>query len=145
MSAHQKKYDLVLIGATGYTGQKAAQHISQYGPRNLKWAIAGRSESKLSAVIESLSVKPRALVTEPTRDQGAPRPQIEVVGDFVANPRRLDDLVKQTVLVVAAVGPYHWYGENVVKACATSGVHYVDWCVLSRKTIIWGWFLLIPN
>lgn len=49
-----RQYDLVLFGATGYTGRLCAEHITLNLPTNLKWAVSGRSLSKLSAVIEEL-------------------------------------------------------------------------------------------
>lgn len=49
-----RDYDLVLIGATGYTGALTAEHIAQYLPTNLRWAIAGRSSTKLSGLAARL-------------------------------------------------------------------------------------------
>lgn len=49
-----RDYDLVLIGATGYTGALTAEHIAQYLPTNLRWAIAGRSSTKLSRLAARL-------------------------------------------------------------------------------------------
>lgn len=55
MSLRQpKEYDLIVLGATGYTGKLCAEHITTSLPTNLKWAVAGRSESKLSSLMESL-------------------------------------------------------------------------------------------
>lgn len=49
-----KAYDLIVFGATGYTGKLCAEYISTSLPTNLKWAIAGRSEKKLSALKDHL-------------------------------------------------------------------------------------------
>lgn len=49
-----KEYDLVLLGATGYTGKYCAEYISTSLPTNLKWAVAGRSEKKLLALMDEL-------------------------------------------------------------------------------------------
>ena len=49
MSARQ--YDLVVFGATGYTGKLTAEHIAKFLPTDLKWAVAGRSQDKLEAVV----------------------------------------------------------------------------------------------
>ena len=51
-----KKYDLVVLGATGYTGKFCAEYITTNLPINVKWAIAGRSEQKLSKVLQELKV-----------------------------------------------------------------------------------------
>ena len=50
----KKKYDLVLLGATGYTGKLCAEHISTHLPTGLKWAISGRSEHKLLDLLINL-------------------------------------------------------------------------------------------
>lgn len=54
MATLEREYDIVLFGATGFTGQYTAEHIVQHFPTDLKWAIAGRSQSKLEGVAESL-------------------------------------------------------------------------------------------
>ena len=55
MSNRQSRvYDLVVLGATGYTGKLCAEYISTSLPTNLKWAIAGRSETKLLAIKDGL-------------------------------------------------------------------------------------------
>jgi short subunit dehydrogenase-like uncharacterized protein len=54
MSAESRQYDLVLYGATGYTGKYTAEYLQQYGPTDLKWAIAGRNATKLEGVAKEL-------------------------------------------------------------------------------------------
>jgi hypothetical protein len=49
-----REYELVLLGATGYTGKLCAEHITLKLPTNLKWAVGGRSSTKLSAMVEEL-------------------------------------------------------------------------------------------
>jgi short subunit dehydrogenase-like uncharacterized protein len=49
-----REYDIVLVGATGYTGNLTAHHIAQNLPTNLKWAIAGRSSAKLDVLAAEL-------------------------------------------------------------------------------------------
>ena len=57
MSDHPPKaYDIIVFGATGYTGKLCAEYISTSLPTNLKWAIAGRSEKKLLAAIAELGL-----------------------------------------------------------------------------------------
>lgn len=51
---NDRKYDIILVGATGYTGKLTAHHIARNLPTNLKWAIAGRSSTKLDALAEEL-------------------------------------------------------------------------------------------
>jgi short subunit dehydrogenase-like uncharacterized protein len=49
-----RDYDIVLLGATGYTGALTAKHIAEHLPTNLRWVIAGRSQSKLESLLEEL-------------------------------------------------------------------------------------------
>lgn len=49
-----REYDLVLLGATGHTGKLCAEYITTSLPTDLKWAVAGRSSPKLSALIDDL-------------------------------------------------------------------------------------------
>ncbi|KZF21533.1 hypothetical protein L228DRAFT_283684 [Xylona heveae TC161] len=113
IASQDRVYELVLFGATGYTGQKCAEHITTHLPSNLKWAIAGRSASKLEALASRLStlnpdrVQPDIQVTELKRED-------------------LDSLARKTKLVINTVGPYHIYGTPVVEACAINGTHYLD-------------------
>lgn len=45
-----RRYDLVVFGATGYTGKLTAEHVTKSLPTDLRWALAGRTASKLEAV-----------------------------------------------------------------------------------------------
>ncbi|KAL9129068.1 MAG: hypothetical protein Q9217_002375 [Psora testacea] len=108
-----KTYDLIVFGATGYTGKLTAEHISAHLPTDLKWAIAGRSESKLSGIASELKT------LNPDRIQ----PAIEVAALV---PAELDTMVKKTKVLINTVGPYHLYSTPVVEACAKNGTHYLD-------------------
>ncbi|KAK5990181.1 Putative trans-acting enoyl reductase [Cladobotryum mycophilum] len=111
---HGRQYDLVLFGATGYSGKMAAEYITSNFPTNLKWAIAGRSETKLQAVIDECKV------LNPDRSP----PVIEILD--ASDEEKLTDLVKKSFAIITTVGPYCLYGEPVVKSCAESGTHYLD-------------------
>lgn len=50
MSSGEREYELVIFGATGYTGKLTAEHVATHLPTDLRWALAGRSGSKLEAV-----------------------------------------------------------------------------------------------
>ncbi|PNY29899.1 Ankyrin repeat domain-containing protein 50 [Tolypocladium capitatum] len=119
LKQHSRQYDLVVLGATGnppsgYTGQFVAEHVTTHLPINLKWAVAGRSESKLQAVIDEC----RRL--NPDRSQ----PSIEIAD--VNDDGQLHALAEKAFVVITTVGPYYLYGERVFKACAESGTHYLD-------------------
>ncbi|KAI1376219.1 Saccharopine dehydrogenase-domain-containing protein [Hypoxylon crocopeplum] len=110
---HDRQYDLVLLGATGYTGAMTAEQITAHLPTDLKWAVAGRSADKLKNVTEEC--KP----INPDRTQ----PDIMVVD---LNDTGLRALAKKTFILITTVGPYERYGEHAVKACAGEGTHYID-------------------
>ncbi|KAK4973277.1 hypothetical protein LTR66_011207, partial [Elasticomyces elasticus] len=108
-----REYEIVLFGATGYTGKYTAEHITTNLPTDLKWAVAGRSHQKLQSLVEEL--KP----LNPDRLQ----PAIEVAQLETAD---LYALARKTQLLISTVGPYYKYGTAVVDACANCGTHYLD-------------------
>lgn len=101
--------DLVVFGATGFTGRQAAHVIASMAAPGLRWAIAGRREAALADVAASLP---------------APAPEI-IVADTSA-PETIDAMVRRARVVLTTVGPYARYGEPVIAACATHGADYVD-------------------
>lgn len=109
-----KIFDLVVHGATGFTGRLVVEYLLQRYPTGsgLRWAMGGRSADKLANVRDAL---------------GAPADTPLVVTDS-ANPASLKALMAQTRLVLTTVGPYQLYGSELVAACATAGVDYVDLC-----------------
>lgn len=111
--ASSREYDIVLFGASGYTGLYTAEHITTSLPTNLKWAIAGRSADKLNKIAQDLK-KLHA-------DRAAPA--IETVQ---LNASELSAIAKRTKVFVNCVGPFALYGEPVVRACAENGTHYID-------------------
>lgn len=56
MSPKNREYDLIVLGATGYTGKLCTEYITKSLPTTLKWAIAGRSATKLATLIDQLKV-----------------------------------------------------------------------------------------
>jgi short subunit dehydrogenase-like uncharacterized protein len=108
------EFDVVVYGATGYTGRLVAEYLaSRYGVgREIKWAMAGRSAEKLSAVREEI---------------GAPAETPLIVAD-AADPASLDAMVDRAKAVITTVGPYQLYGDALVAACAGRGTDYLDLC-----------------
>lgn len=113
LKQHEREYDLVVFGATGYTGQYVAERITNQLPTNLIWAVAGRSKEKLESLVADL----KAL--NPDRIA----PEIEIVD---LNDEDFTALAKKTFILITTVGPYHLHGEIAFKACAQSGTHYLD-------------------
>jgi len=108
------KFDIVVYGATGFTGQLVAEYLAaRYkGDANLKWAMAGRSKDKLASVRDAI---------------GAPPDTPLIVAD-ASDPASLKTMVAQTKSVITTVGPYQLYGSDLLAACATAGVDYFDLC-----------------
>jgi short subunit dehydrogenase-like uncharacterized protein len=107
-----RSFDIVLFGATGFTGGLVAQHLAATARKQpLRWAVAGRSRDKLTAVVRGL---------------GAGAEQVGVLMADSADAASLAALARQAKVVITTVGPYALYGEPLVKACAEAGTHYVD-------------------
>jgi short subunit dehydrogenase-like uncharacterized protein len=108
------KFDIVVYGATGFTGQLVAEYLAQHyvGAGDPKWAMAGRSLEKLASVRDAI---------------GAPADTALIVAD-ASDPASLQAMVDQTKSVVTTVGPYLLYGNDLVAACAASGTDYFDLC-----------------
>ncbi|KAI1367218.1 hypothetical protein F5Y08DRAFT_326839 [Xylaria arbuscula] len=110
---HGRQYDVVVYGATGYTGLLTAEFIASQFPTNTKWAVAGRSAQKLEEVVKTCRG------VNPDRKP----PHVEVCG---LDDTELAALAKKTYILITTVGPYSRYGEHAFKACAEAGTHYLD-------------------
>jgi short subunit dehydrogenase-like uncharacterized protein len=108
------KFDIVVYGATGFTGKLVAEYLAAHykSDANLKWAMAGRSKDKLAAVRDEI---------------GAPKDLPLIVAD-ASDPASLKAMVEQTKSVITTVGPYMLYGNELLAACVAAGVDYFDLC-----------------
>ena len=109
-----RTYDVVVMGATGFTGRLVAEYLLEHGPEGLRWAIAGRNPQKLEAIRTELAARFPAASNVPA-----------VTADSL-DPAAMNDLAKQTTTVCTTVGPYAQFGEPLVAACAAHGTHYCD-------------------
>ena len=109
-----KPFDIVVFGATGFTGRLVAEYLNaRYGVgQSVAWAIAGRNSDKLTEVREQI---------------GAPS-SLPLLEADAATPQSLAALAQQARVVISTVGPYQRYGEPLVRACAEAGTDYVDLC-----------------
>ena len=112
--AAQRKYDLVLFGATGFTGGLTAEYLAQNAPPSTRWALAGRNRAKLEAVRTRLAALNPACAG------------LDLIEADVGDAEALRQLAQSTKVVVTTVGPYILYGEPLVAACAAAGTHYAD-------------------
>jgi saccharopine dehydrogenase (NAD+, L-glutamate forming) len=103
-----RAYDIVLYGATGFTGRLTAEYLADHAPAGLRWALAGRDGDRLRGVRDRL---------------GLP---VEVVTADAGDGRALRELAESSRLVATTVGPYIRYGGPLVAACAAAGTDYVD-------------------
>ncbi|HEX9212043.1 MAG TPA: saccharopine dehydrogenase NADP-binding domain-containing protein [Bradyrhizobium sp.] len=108
------KFDIVVYGATGFTGQLVAEYLTLHykGDKALKWAMAGRSLGKLKSVRDAI---------------GAPGNTPLIVAD-ASDAASLKAMVEQTMSVITTVGPYQLYGEELLAACVATGTDYFDLC-----------------
>jgi len=106
-----RTFDLVLFGATGFTGRLVAEYLAQHAPPSTRIALAGRNTQKLEQIRSGL----------PARAQSWPM----LVADS-SDAASLAKLAEQTTVVCTTVGPYAKYGLPLVEACAKAGTHYCD-------------------
>lgn len=109
-----KKLDLIVYGATGFTGRLVAEYLTRhYGDQpGVAWGMAGRSLAKLEEV--------RALIAAP-----ASVPLLAADANDAAALRRL---CQSTRAVITTVGPYQLHGEALLQACVDTGCDYLDLC-----------------
>jgi short subunit dehydrogenase-like uncharacterized protein len=106
------EFDIIVYGATGFTGRLVAEHLAQrYGVGGeVKWAMAGRSADKLAQVRDEV---------------GAPKDTPLVVAD-ASDPASVRAMVGRAKAILTTVGPYQLYGSDLVAACAEAGTDYLD-------------------
>lgn len=108
------KFDIVVYGATGFTGQLVCEYLASHykDDKQLKWAMAGRSLDKLKSVREAV---------------GAPSDTPLIVADS-SDEASLMAMVGRAKVVISTVGPYQFYGNELVAACVAGGTDYIDLC-----------------
>ena len=109
-----KEYDFVVYGATGFTGKLVVEYLVHKYSNNsqIKWALAGRNLEKLESVAASKNVPEGTGL-------------FEVDSNNIAS---IEEMISKTKCVLTTVGPYQLYGNDIVSACAKSGIDYVDLC-----------------
>ena len=106
-----RKYDIIVWGASGFTGRLVAEYLfKKYGSnKNLKWAIAGRNSLKLGSVRKDILDSTVPLILADSNDS-----------------KSLNEMVKKTKVICTTVGPYAKYGSKLVAACVENKTHYCD-------------------
>ncbi|MDM7956958.1 trans-acting enoyl reductase family protein [Blastomonas sp.] len=104
------KLDIIVFGATSFVGQIITRYMhEQFADGSIKWAIAGRSPSKLQSLSDTIGLAGVEQILANASDETA-----------------LKQMCDRTKVVMSTVGPYALYGDLLVKACATTGTHYCD-------------------
>ena len=104
----EREHDIVLFGATGFTGALTAEYLAGHAGDGLRWALAGRNRAKLEALAERLGV------------------EVPLLHADVTDVASLRSVAASARVVITTVGPYVTYGEPLVAACAAAGTDYVD-------------------
>ena len=110
MAKAKTEFDIIVYGASGYTGRLVAEYLTQTGAKG--WAMAGRDLTKLAEV--------RDLIGAP-----ADTPLVKADASDMAS---LEAMVRRARVIITTVGPYQLYGNELVAACAAAGTDYVDLC-----------------
>lgn len=110
----RRPYDIVLFGATGFVGALTAEYLARHAPEGCRWALAGRSRRKLEHLREQLAVVDPSCAAVPLIEADA------------SDAGSLRALAESTRVLATTVGPYVWYGEGLVAACAEAGTDYTD-------------------
>ncbi len=108
-----RPFDVVVWGATGFTGRLVAEHLARAGG-GVRWAMAGRNHEKLAATRDDIAARVPSAASAPL-----------LVGD-AGDPASLDAIASQARVVCATVGPFAKHGEPIVAACVKNGADYCD-------------------
>src|SRR2546423_14820116 len=101
----EPEHDIVVLGATGFTGALTAEYLAANAPEGMRWALAGRNRSKLEGVRERI---------------GAPS-ELPLLQADVTDAASLRAVAEATKVGITTVGPYILHGEPLVAACAAAG------------------------
>ncbi|WP_351118929.1 saccharopine dehydrogenase NADP-binding domain-containing protein [Psychrobacter sp. SMN/5/1215-MNA-CIBAN-0208] len=123
----KRSYAVVLYGATSFVGQITAHYLAQFladkdnqnGPDSepVTWAIAGRDQEKLEKLQTELSAAQKG---------GKAEAKVDIIVANSNDDASLDEMTKQTQVIISTVGPYLKYGEPLIKSCTKNGTDYVD-------------------
>ncbi|VDM92368.1 unnamed protein product [Onchocerca ochengi] len=110
------RYDIVLYGASGFTGAYVLKLlVKEQNQQNVSFAVAGRSEARLKKLLENTS-----------KEMGKDLQNIPIIIADSHDESTLAAMAKQAKVIINVVGPYRLYGEAVVKAAVENGASHVD-------------------
>ena len=107
-----RDFDLIVYGATGFTGGLVAEYVARHHGDRIRWAIAGRDEAKLAAT---------RLAVGATED-------VTLIRADADDPATLRQMAERGSVILSTVGPYQLHGSPLIAACVAAGSGYVDLC-----------------
>ncbi len=107
-----REFDVIVYGASGFTGRLVAEYLALTYPQGLNWAMAGRSLTRLQEVRAEMGVPDSVALLTANAD----------------DPASLRAMCERATVVITTVGPYQLYGSELVAACVATGTAYVDLC-----------------
>ena len=103
----EKEYDLIIHGATGFTGQLICDYLYKHNDsKTMKWAISGRNTSKLEPISKKYNI------------------DLFQVDSF--ENKALDSITSKAKVIISVVGPYAIYGKQLIESCVNNNCHYLD-------------------
>lgn len=110
-----RPYDVIVWGATGFTGRLVVEYLAERYPvgETLRWAVAGRDQGRLEKVLDEHFEK---------------RPRPDILTADSNDPASLTELAQSGKVILTTVGPYARYGTPLVEACVENGTDYCDLC-----------------
>ena len=108
MPTESRTFDIVLLGATGFTGGLIADYLAANAPSAVTMAVAGRNQAKLNQLV--------------TRTGG----RFDAITVDATDPIGLRTMTGRCRVLITTVGPYILHGDPVVAACADTGTDYLD-------------------
>nr|XP_022908077.1 saccharopine dehydrogenase-like oxidoreductase [Onthophagus taurus]XP_022908078.1 saccharopine dehydrogenase-like oxidoreductase [Onthophagus taurus] len=112
------RLDIVIFGVTGFTGLRTIPYIKNIIKQHrlsLTWGVAGRSKSKIKRILKEFGKK-----------MGDNYDNVPIIIADVNDEISLNQMTSQARIIINACGPYHLYGEQVIKSCLKTGTHHVD-------------------
>ncbi|XP_073233864.1 saccharopine dehydrogenase-like oxidoreductase [Porites lutea] len=110
-----REFAIIVFGASGFTGQYVVREVAKNCKGKFKWAVAGRSKDKLEKVLE-----------ETASELGYDTKDVRVIIADVSDETTLNAMCSSANIILNCVGPYRFFGEQVVKAAVENGCHHLD-------------------
>ncbi|KAJ2161268.1 hypothetical protein GGF46_001610 [Coemansia sp. RSA 552] len=113
-----RKYDIVLLGAAGFTGRLTFEQLVLQAPAEARLAISDLDQAKMEAL--------RAKMAARHTDMAARFEETDIIVANTLDAAQMHEVAAKTRVLVTAVGPYILYGDEVVRACIDEKTDYCD-------------------